>query len=970
MINANYPDGSTKPLDTSRASKLEISNRIILGIGLISTVISIAFLAWAFFRPETSLFVLAGVFAFTSVTCILLRYQFPFVNITIKSLIANLLVQISLLLLSASFANLLIPLILISLIITFIISVGVLSGLLSNVSIVIGMLFSIAIALLGTYSPFSQINSSVVSLAAYIALGMLIIVLIIFLITGIVKATLQVKLIVLFLLVALIPLLVLSLIQTSFLQNALLSQTQTSLQIAAAQVSGAIDDFINFNLDTVARQADLPVFANYLKVPQAERAGSTAEAEVFSTFSTLQLQRETFPPSYSIINLVGINVIDSNPQEIGRPYNSESFYQQPLLTGRSYVSPVLFSPINGDASLYISAPILDETEETIGVLILRYNALVLQDLIKDYLGLIGPRSYPILLDENYLRLADTITPQLLYKTVSPLALEKISELRAVNRLPLVPDEQLSTNMVNFNQALLNYGSQPYFTVEVHTDDILHQEIGTAAKLSSQTWFVAFVEEQTTLIALRNQQSRVSTLLAALFAGIVGLVGILVSTLLANPIIQLTNTAEKISKGDLEAKASVRTQDEIGVLANSFNAMTYQLRTFINELEERVRSRTQELANRNEALIFRSRQLQTVADVAREIAQAQDLESLLDSLVNLVSQRFDFYHTGIFLVDEQKEFAVLRASNSEGGKAMLARQHKLKVGEVGMVGYVTGAGKPRIATDVGEDAVYFQNPDLPLTRSEMTLPLIVGGQVIGAFDVQSTGSNAFTQEDIELFSTLADQVAIAIQNNLLYQETIRALDESRALHRQYLLQEWSRETSDREQAGYQYTPMGVTTIEKEDFATVQKVIEKGDVVITPTIDESTGKASAALGVPIKLRGETIGVIHIQETVEERQDWSPEEIDTVKSIADQVALALENARLFEQTVRRAERERKVLEITGKIRSTTDPKAMVQIAIEELQRVLKATRAQILIQETTNPKEAEGVDIEPEKNTQDIL
>lgn len=965
MISINNPDGTTKPLDNARVSKLEVGNRYILAIGLASTILSITILTWSFFRAESSLFLIAGAFAFSAVTSILLRFQFPFLKIDVKAFIASLLLQISLLLVSASFSNLLIPLILISLILTFITSVGILSGFLSNISFAIGMLLAMAIALLNTYTPFSQIPSTPVIIIAYVVLGILALILLAFLLTGIVRATLQVKLIVVFLLVALIPLLVLSIIQTSFLQNALLNQTQNSLKIAAQQVSSAIDDFINFNLETITRQAELPVFSDYLNVPEPERAGSTEEANVFTAFRTLQLQRETFSPSYLMINRFGICVIASNPDEINRAYNREIFYQRPLLTGRAFVSPVLFSAINEDASLYFSAPVLDASRQIIGVLVIRYNALVLQDLIKDYQGLIGSRSYPILLDENYLRLADTITPNLLYKTLAPLTAEQITELRANNRLPFLPDDQISSNMLKFDSAVRNYGNQPFFTAETHSDDLLHEEIGTTTKLTSQTWFVAFVEEQTTLISLRNQQNRVSTLLAALFAGIVGLVGILVSSLLANPIIQLTSTAEKISKGDLEAKASVRTQDEIGVLADSFNAMTYQLRTFINELEERVQARTQELANRNEALIFRGRQLQTVADVAREIAQAQNLESLLDSLVNLVSQRFEFYHAGIFLLDEQKEFAVLRAANSEGGKRMLERQHKLKVGEVGMVGYVTGSGKPRIATDVGEDAVYFQNPDLPLTRSEMTLPLIVGDQIIGAVDVQSTISNAFTQEDIELFSTLADQVAIAIQNNLLYQETVRALEESRSLHRQYLLQEWSQETADRDQAGYQYTPVGLTAIEKEDLATVRRVIDEGETVIIPTIDEKSGKTAAALGVPIKLRGETIGVIHIQETSEEKQDWSPEEVDTVKSIADQVALALENARLFEQTIRRAERERKVLEITGKIRSTTDPKNMVQIAIEELQRVLKATRAQILIQDTSSVEKEEVTNIEQSEN-----
>ncbi len=235
---------------------------------------------------------------------------------------------------------------------------------------------------------------------------------------------------------------------------------------------------------------------------------------------------------------------------------------------------------------------------------------------------------------------------------------------------------------------------------------------------------------------------------------------------------MQSTAEKISGGDLEAQAPIQTSDEIGALGRAFNTMTQQLKTFINELEDRVQDRTRELAKQNEALVFRSQQLQTVADVARQIVSAQELDELLPQITRLVSERFNFYHVGIFLLDENREYAVLRAANSEGGQRMLARKHQLKVGAVGIVGYATGAGQPRIATDVGEDAVYFSNPDLPETRSEMALPLKVGDLVIGALDVQSTVSNAFTQEDIALFTTLADQIAVAIRNNELYSQTVQ------------------------------------------------------------------------------------------------------------------------------------------------------------------------------------------------------
>ena len=150
---------------------------------------------------------------------------------------------------------------------------------------------------------------------------------------------------------------------------------------------------------------------------------------------------------------------------------------------------------------------------------------------------------------------------------------------------------------------------------------------------------------------------------------------------------------------------------------------------------------------------------------------------------------------------------LRAANSTGGRKMLARQHKLQVGQIGIVGYVTGEGKPRIATDVGQDAVFFNNPDLPETKSEMALPLKVGDHTIGALDVQSVDSNAFSNDDIELFSTLADQVAIAINNNQLYEETTLALSESERVHRQYLNQEWTRQSTEANVSSIRYTNEG-------------------------------------------------------------------------------------------------------------------------------------------------------------------
>jgi putative methionine-R-sulfoxide reductase with GAF domain len=184
-------------------------------------------------------------------------------------------------------------------------------------------------------------------------------------------------------------------------------------------------------------------------------------------------------------------------------------------------------------------------------------------------------------------------------------------------------------------------------------------------------------------------------------------------------------------------------------------------------------------------------LQASIDVSHAVVQIQELDRLLSQVTRLISHHFGFYHTGVFLIDHPSGYAVLRSANSAGGQRMLARQHKLKVGSAGIVGYVTGTGQPRIALDVGEDALFFDNPDLPDTHSEMAVPLHTGDELIGALDVQSTAQNAFDEQDVSVLTALADQITIAIQNARLFQQNQLAIKEAEKAYRRYLRQEWDR-----------------------------------------------------------------------------------------------------------------------------------------------------------------------------------
>jgi len=195
----------------------------------------------------------------------------------------------------------------------------------------------------------------------------------------------------------------------------------------------------------------------------------------------------------------------------------------------------------------------------------------------------------------------------------------------------------------------------------------------------------------------------------------------------------------------------------------------QVQRHAEELEQRVAGRTAELERRTV-------QLQVAAEVARDATTARDAGELLNRAVNLIRERFGFYHAGIFLVDERGEYAVLKAATGEAGRQMLARGHKLKMGEVGIVGYAAGTGQPRIAPAVDADAVHFKNLLLPETRSEIALPLKVGEWVIGVLDVQSVQEAAFDEDDVAVLQIMADQLAVAIEKARLFERTQAALEE--------------------------------------------------------------------------------------------------------------------------------------------------------------------------------------------------
>jgi GAF domain-containing protein len=371
-------------------------------------------------------------------------------------------------------------------------------------------------------------------------------------------------------------------------------------------------------------------------------------------------------------------------------------------------------------------------------------------------------------------------------------------------------------------------------------------------------------------------------------------------------------------------------------------ITLELTDIKTNLEQRVEDRTAELDAANQQLSRRALQLQTITELSESIAQLKDLNDIFPAVTRLISERFGFYHVGIFLVDRDREFAILQAANSEGGKRMLERSHRLRLG-VGVVGFAAQTGQPRIALDVGTDAVFFDNPDLPNTRSEVALPLKSRTDTVGILDVQSTEAGAFSSEDLQVLTALANQVAIALENARLLTETRAALIQVQEVYNEFTRTEWSRTVSRAEQRGFRYQTGRIEMLERAlQSSEAVSAVQSGEVVASQI--NGSNEKRAVVAVPVKLRGEVIGILHI-ESNDPSKEWQEDEVSLVQAVAERAAFAMENARLFQDARRRAAKERLISEATSRISGALNIENILHTTAEELERVLGGS--EVLIQ-----------------------
>jgi GAF domain-containing protein len=336
---------------------------------------------------------------------------------------------------------------------------------------------------------------------------------------------------------------------------------------------------------------------------------------------------------------------------------------------------------------------------------------------------------------------------------------------------------------------------------------------------------------------------------------------------------------------------------------------------LNYTQGELQTRSNELIGANQELENRTRRLHGIAEVARTTTAIHSFDQILPAITTAISEHLGYYYVGLFLLDEEKQYAILRSASTPEGLRMINRGYRIAVGSINPVGYIAQSGKPRI-TRHREGSTFLENVEFPETRSQIVLPLGSGDRILGVLDIQSRETNAFNEDDLATLSILSDQITIALENALLYERSQTALREADLASRQVASQAWNEYGKTLQMKGYRYDG-----IKSEPLRDTKQPKREDD----------------ALLIPVQLRDQTIGSLKLKTSDPTRQ-WTDDEMLMVKATAERVALALESARLLEEAQKRARRESFLSEVTAKLGTSFQLDSILRDTVEELGHTLK--------------------------------
>ena len=603
-----------------------------------------------------------------------------------------------------------------------------------------------------------------------------------------------------------------------------------------------------------------------------------------------------------LLNLNGQVMLSTDPMQEGKIYRNENFFRQGL--GGLYVQPPKFYPSLAGTFIMVAQPVYDWRGAKIGTIAGRASLEKLDAIMAERAGL-GT------LGETYL--------------VGPN-----QALLTSSRFEGYRPRETYVRTWGVNAAL----QERVGGAGVYTDYRGQRVIGVSRWVPELDVVLLAEQNQSEALGVARRALAINGGLAVGAAVLAVAAGVWVTRQIATPLAELVNMVTRVAAGELTLTVPVEREDEVGDLARSFNTMTRQLRELVAGLEQRVDERTQELAQR-------SSYLEAAAEVSRASASILDIDRLIRQIVELIRERFDLYYVGLFRLDASGDWAVLQAGTGQAGQVMLARGHRIRVGE-GMIGWSIANALPRIASKAEADAVRLNTPELPLTRSEAALPLRSRGQVIGALSVQSEQPEAFNEDLLTVLQTMADQVAVAVQNARLFAESEESLEAARRAYGDISREGWRNLLQARTQLGFRRDERGILSLSDAEMSQVS----------------STAKKDArTLVQPVKVRDQVIGTINARKSLEASQ-WTAQEQRLLETVADQLGQALESARLYQETQRRARQEQLAREITEKVRAASDVETIAQVAAEELVKALGGARGFVkLRKEAPNGKDQGG-------------
>jgi signal transduction histidine kinase/HAMP domain-containing protein len=564
----------------------------------------------------------------------------------------------------------------------------------------------------------------------------------------------------------------------------------------------------------------------------------------------LNAMAQAYPYMYliSTTDLEGMNIARNDDGAL-TDYSDRDWFKG-AISGAPVTYQVLIGRTSGQPALVISLPIKTVSGRIVGVSMFAAELAALSDQTR--VSPVGERGYTYIVDDKNQVLAHP-DPEF-----------TSGELRDLSAYPPV--------------AALRQGQTGQITF---TDEEGLRWRAYATTLENG-WAVIAQQPESEILAPVGQFQTVIILLIVIGGAIMLALTWFTIRRTLQPISILTDTISAISAGDLNRVVEVNSRDEIGVLASTFNTMTGQLRGLIGSLERRVAERTHDL--------------ELASEVGRSVSErTADLYGLLKEAVELIRERFDLYYTQIYLADPAGRMLILRAGTGEAGAQLIQKGHLLPIGVNSLNGRAAVEKHTVIVADTAENPNFLPNPLLPGTRSEMSVPLLVGGRVVGVLDMQSEQPGAFTETNLPAFETLAAQLAIAIQNAALFAEAQQARSE---------VEEQIRRLT---QGGWQAYMDAVQRGERIGFAYDQSdavQMEKEQLLAPPAPD--------SLNIPIQVSGREIGTVQL--VMDAGQHWTSEDTGIVQATAAQLAQHLENLRLLAQAEQyRAEAEGAVRRLT---------------------------------------------------------